>query len=92
MSLEVEVCFALPDRQVVIAVMMDSQSTIEQAIRQSEILDQGLGIDLQQNPVGIFGIKRPLDWLLQDHDRIEIYRPLTVSPTEARRLRAAAKN
>jgi len=37
--------------------------------------------------VGIWGRVTPLDTLLRDRDRIEIYRPLTVDPKEARRLR-----
>lgn len=37
--------------------------------------------------IGIWGRVMPLDTLLRDRDRIEIYRPLTVDPKEARRLR-----
>ncbi|MBT9458710.1 MAG: RnfH family protein [Burkholderiaceae bacterium] len=37
--------------------------------------------------VGIWGRVMPPDTLLRDRDRIEIYRPLTVDPKEARRLR-----
>lgn len=40
--------------------------------------------------VGLWGRQRPLDTLLRDHDRIEVYRPLTVDPKEARRLRYRA--
>lgn len=37
--------------------------------------------------VGVWGRLRPLDTCLREHDRIEVYRPLTVDPKEARRLR-----
>lgn len=37
--------------------------------------------------VGIWGRVMPLDTVLRDRDRIEIYRRLTVDPKEARRLR-----
>lgn len=37
--------------------------------------------------IGIWGRVMPLDTLLRDRDRVEIYRPLTVDPKEARRLR-----
>jgi putative ubiquitin-RnfH superfamily antitoxin RatB of RatAB toxin-antitoxin module len=37
--------------------------------------------------VGIWGRIRPLDTPLRANDRIELYRPLTVDPKEARRLR-----
>jgi len=36
---------------------------------------------------GIWGRKQPLQTLLRDRDRIELYRPLRVDPKEARRLR-----
>jgi hypothetical protein len=37
--------------------------------------------------VGVWGRLRPLDACLRERDRIEVYRPLTVDPKEARRLR-----
>jgi putative ubiquitin-RnfH superfamily antitoxin RatB of RatAB toxin-antitoxin module len=39
--------------------------------------------------VGIWGRLRPLDTLLRERDRIEVYRPLKVDPKEARRQRYA---
>lgn len=36
---------------------------------------------------GIWGRKQPLQTLLRDRDRIELYCPLRVDPKEARRLR-----
>ena len=41
--------------------------------------------------IGIWGRLRPLGTLLRERDRIEIYRPLTVDPMEARRLRYAKR-
>lgn len=39
---------------------------------------------------GIWGKQRPLDTPLRDGDRVEVYRPLTVDPKEARRQRYQA--
>ena len=39
--------------------------------------------------IGIWGRVRPLDTRLRERDRIEVYRPLTVDPKEARRQRYA---
>ena len=36
---------------------------------------------------GVWGRVQPLDHVLRDGDRVELYRPLTVDPKEARRLR-----
>jgi hypothetical protein len=37
--------------------------------------------------VGVWGKARPLDAVLRDGDRVELLRPLTVDPKEARRQR-----
>ncbi|MEI7465938.1 MAG: RnfH family protein [Burkholderiales bacterium] len=37
--------------------------------------------------VGVWGQLRPLDHVLRDRDRVEVYRPLQIDPKEARRLR-----
>ncbi|OWQ91631.1 hypothetical protein CDN99_10240 [Roseateles aquatilis] len=39
---------------------------------------------------GIWGRVKPLDTLLREGDRVEVYRPLTVDPKEARRQRYRA--
>lgn len=41
--------------------------------------------------IGIWGRVRPLATPLRERDRIEVYRPLTVDPKEARRLRYARR-
>jgi uncharacterized protein len=46
---------------------------------------------LDQLRIGIWGRVRPLETPLRERDRIEVYRPLTVDPKEARRLRYAKR-
>ncbi len=41
--------------------------------------------------MGVFGTERDPDSPAADGDRIELYRPLAMDPTEARRLRAEGK-
>lgn len=41
--------------------------------------------------IGVWGRLRPLDTLLRERDRIEVYRPLSVDPKEARRQRYAKR-
>ena len=43
---------------------------------------------MQGNHIGIFGKRVTLDTRLANGDRIEIYRPLSTDPKEARRRRA----
>ena len=96
-TISVEVVYALPERQVVESLQFAPPTspvtpvtpvTIEQALRASSIPAQFPELNWAKMSVGVFGTQRPLDWQLSDQDRVEIYRPLTMSPTEARRRRA----
>ena len=89
--MDIEVVYALPREQVVIGLQCESPITIEQAIRQSGILKRFPDIQLSDDNVGIFGYRQPLNYPVSAGDRVEIYRPLLLSPTEARKIRAAAR-
>ncbi|MCY4641175.1 MAG: RnfH family protein [Gammaproteobacteria bacterium] len=86
--ISVTVCYALPHHQEVIPLKVTPQSTVLQTIQRSGIMDKYPDIEVNNGNVGIFGRLVGLDQPLQDHDRIEIYRPLYESPPEARRRRA----
>jgi putative ubiquitin-RnfH superfamily antitoxin RatB of RatAB toxin-antitoxin module len=85
--LAIEVCYALPDTQTLIAVDLPVGATVLQAIEASGILKQYPEIDLATQKVGIYGKVKPLDTVLAGHDRVEIYRPLIVDPKMARQRR-----
>jgi putative ubiquitin-RnfH superfamily antitoxin RatB of RatAB toxin-antitoxin module len=87
--MKVEVAYARPDVQVVLAVEVPEGASAETAIRASGLLARFPDIDLARNPVGIFGKPCPPTHLLRPGDRVEIYRPLLADPREARRSRAA---
>ena len=89
--LTVEIIYALPSEQYLVALQVAEGTTAEQAVLQSGILTCYPEIDLAQQKVGIFSRLVDLSVLLNDGDRIEIYRPLTIDPKEARRLRALKK-
>lgn len=86
---KVEVAYARPDRQWLVAVEVAQGATVEQAVRASGILEKCPEIDLAGNKVGIFGKLCKLDQRLRAGDRVEIYRPLIADPKEVRRKRAA---
>ena len=86
--LEVEVAYALSHQQFLRRLKMPSGSTVRQAIVQSGVLSKFPEIDLESFKVGIFSRPAGLGVLLNSGDRVEIYRPLILSPTAARRLRA----
>ena len=89
--LEVEVVYARPEQQVLIQVSVPAGSTARDAIVRSNILSDASGLDVETLAVGIFARRVTLDYILKEGDRVEIYRPLTMSPVEARRWRAKLK-
>jgi hypothetical protein len=88
--LQVEITFATPERQELLALEVPAGTTIAEAIEISGIEerfpDEGVGA----LPSGVWGRVLPGATRLQAGDRIEIYRPLQTDPRDARRLRAAA--
>lgn len=71
-------------RHVLLRVASDC--TIEQALRLCPEFAEQLP-HLAALKIGVWGRLRPLDTVLCERDRIEVYRPLTVDPKEARRQR-----
>ncbi|MBK2255896.1 RnfH family protein [Francisella philomiragia] len=90
--MKVEVIYALPNEQKSFYVESDDSLTVREAIIQSKILDaySELG-NIENLKVGIYGQMVDLDHVLEDKDRVEIYRNLTIDPKQARMLRAEQK-
>lgn len=84
----VEVAYALPEKQYLQRVTLQQGATVEEAIRASGVLELRTDIDLSKNKVGIYSRPGKLADVLQDGDRVEIYRPLIADPKELRRQRA----
>lgn len=85
--ISVEVCYALPRAQTLIAVELPRGATVRDAIEASRIAERHPEIDPAAAKVGVYGKLKPLDALLAEHDRVEIYRPLIVDPKVARQRR-----
>jgi putative ubiquitin-RnfH superfamily antitoxin RatB of RatAB toxin-antitoxin module len=86
--ISVEVAYALPDEQVILYLDTPTDSTVEEVIKRSGILESYPQIDLSTDKVGIFGKMCKLTSTLRDKDRIEIYRKLIADPKESRRQKA----
>lgn len=84
----VTVVYARPGAQYVLRVELAPGTTVGQAIEASGVL--GLAPELAQSPlqVGVWNRTVALEADAREGDRIEVYRPLTVDPKEARRQRA----
>lgn len=89
--MQVEIIYALPHQQDLLQLEVEQGCTVRQAILQSEILARYPEINLESISVGIFTKPVELEYNLAPNDRVEIYRPLTIDPKEARRQRARKK-
>jgi len=91
----VEVAYALPHKQKIISLLVKPGTSALQAAERSGITEHFPDIDLATAKMGIFGqslgtkgLNTAANHLLHDGDRVEIYRPLSSDPKEARRKRA----
>jgi putative ubiquitin-RnfH superfamily antitoxin RatB of RatAB toxin-antitoxin module len=87
-SIAVEVVFSPQPRCVHrVTIVLPAGATVNDALLASGLADPQPQAGLS---VGIWGRRASLGMRLRDHDRVEIYRPLTVDPKEARRVRQRA--
>ena len=86
-QISITVAYATPERQVELPVQLDAHCNISLAIKKSGILQQIPEIPFPDIEVGVWGKRLPLDGLIRDGDRVEIYRSLIIDPKEARRQR-----
>lgn len=84
----VQVCYATLTQQWSKTVELSNSATIKQAIEQSGVLQDCPEIDLSKQKVGVWGKIAALEDVVNEGDRIEIYRPLLIDPKQARMLRA----
>jgi len=89
-TIQVEVAYALPDKQRIIKLDVPSGTTALQAVSMSQ-LDEVfeelvVGPDIK---LGVWGKAVTGDRVLAMGERVEIYRPLLVDPKEVRKARAA---
>lgn len=91
----VEVAYALPHKQKIIALLVEPGTTALGAVQRSRISDHFPDLDISTAKMGIFGqslgtkgMETADKQVLHAGDRVEIYRPLASDPKDARRKRA----
>lgn len=87
--IHIEVVYGTPTEQSLLSLSVEPNCTVEAVILQSGIIDIHPEIDLKVNNVGIWNRAAKLKDIVNDLDRIEIYRPLIADPKEVRKRRAA---
>ncbi|MEP7044757.1 MAG: RnfH family protein [Dokdonella sp.] len=86
-SILVEVAYAEAERQFLRSVRLAAGSTVADAIAASQ-LEREFPLDAGQLSVGIWSRAVARDAVLQEGDRVELYRPLKADPKDSRRRRA----
>lgn len=88
LRLKITLVYSPAPRQVRQRVIeLESGTTVGQVLAGCDVFDDFSELEKNRLLAGIWGKKIGLDHLLEDNDRIEIYRPLRVDPKTARRER-----
>ena len=90
--MKISIAYAVPGRQILQSFEFAEGTTIKMAIENSGILRQLPDFDFTRQKVGIFGKAKPLDTLLSQGDRVEIYHPVTIDPKKIPKKKAAEKD
>jgi len=85
--MRVEIAFGTAERQILIALEVEEGATADQVRQAAAASEAFAGIPLESLAMGVFGRPVDDDAVLKTGDRLELYRPLTMDPKEARRRR-----
>ena len=96
-TFNIEVAFATPEKQKIVSLIVNNNTTVFEAIEQSNIANEfptySFSIGTTNLNIGVFGKKiDPSSYKLKPLDRIEIYRPLNKTPNQKRLERMKAND
>lgn len=83
--MQISVTYAEPSKQLWIDLEVPDETTAEEAIKLSGVLEKFPEIDLEENKFGVFGRVVKANYALREGDRLEIYRPITADPETVER-------
>ena len=86
--LQIEIAYAEPQRAIIKSLRLPAGARVADALRLAALDPDFSAVDFANPAIGVFGKLVRRDQLLRQGDRIEIYRPLSADPKEARRARA----
>lgn len=86
-AVRVSVCYATPERVFLEEIEVPAGTTIAGAIAASGLSRAFPEADPSTMRVGIFGKLKTPETVVRAGDRVELYRPLTADPKQARRKR-----
>ncbi|MGH8787770.1 MAG: RnfH family protein [Cupriavidus necator] len=86
-TVHIAVCYARPDTVFLKEIDVPAGTTIAAAIVGSGLQQACPEVDPSTMRVGIFGKLKTPETVVREGDRVEVYRPLTADPKQARRKR-----
>ena len=90
-ELHISVVYCAPGCEDVSELKLPAGATVADAVDASGVRRRRPQLAAGALDVGVWGRTAPLTQRLEDGDRVEIYRPLSVDPKEARRVRAEVR-
>ena len=75
-----------------VAMQVPVGTTIHALVDMLDLAAHYPEVDIHQMSCGVYGKVQPASYVLQYLDRVELYRPLTLSPLDARKIRAQRKH
>lgn len=84
----IEVVFAEAERAIVVGYRLAVPASLADALRLAAADERFAGVDIAAMAVGVYGRVVDPAWLLEEGDRVELYRRLAEDPKSARRARA----
>lgn len=87
--MKIEIAY-VPDENIqeLLDVELDEGALVKDAVEKSGLLNKYQAVGIESLQTGIWGKVCSLDTVLKEHDRVELYVPLLISPKTARRKRA----
>jgi putative ubiquitin-RnfH superfamily antitoxin RatB of RatAB toxin-antitoxin module len=90
-EIRVAVAYCAPGCEDITELVLPPGSTVGAAVERAGVLARHPELQARPLDAGVWGRSAPVGQVLVDGDRVEIYRPLTVDPKEARGVRAAVR-
>jgi putative ubiquitin-RnfH superfamily antitoxin RatB of RatAB toxin-antitoxin module len=90
-SLRVQVVYAEANRRRLVSVELTAGATVADAVAAAIARPEFGDLNVAGLRLGIFGKLADPEAPVADGDRVEIYRPLTIDPMQARRRRTLTK-
>jgi putative ubiquitin-RnfH superfamily antitoxin RatB of RatAB toxin-antitoxin module len=84
-QVSIELVFATPQKQLLLALEVDRGATVADVISRSAVAEQFPDMQVSELAVGVWGKQVSREHVVRDGDRVEVYRQLQIDPREARR-------